>query len=337
MGPLPGCTQPRDPPGSWAAGLQPVRAALHSGLTTCPLPLSPCRAPATPSASPSSSTGATPTAAARASTAAISPRADRARPHRHDVRPALAGCRRAGHPRRGPGPRPLPRSRTRSASRGRTSSARSIDLASSAIMCTAGFPEPLAFSRRVRRHAAPPAAPTSTSSTTTSASARAARPRATAGRSSTRCTTRSPWTAISTSSRGGPWRRRRHYAAGTASCGCRCGSPPDCPVTHGVGDLQARHRRADGCRLDTLHIVPVGVDQEQFRPMPNVAGCPGPHVTTASADVPLKGLILPDRGAGQDPHGARRRAPGRDRQARPRERFPAPARTARSRPTRSSS
>jgi glycosyltransferase involved in cell wall biosynthesis len=40
----------------------------------------------------------------------------------------------------------------------------------------------------------------------------------------------------------------------------------------------------------TLHIVSVGVDQEQFRPLPHVARVPGRLMTTASADVPLKGL-----------------------------------------------
>lgn len=40
----------------------------------------------------------------------------------------------------------------------------------------------------------------------------------------------------------------------------------------------------------TLHIVPVGVDQQQFRPMPHVKRVPGRLMTTASADVPLKGL-----------------------------------------------
>jgi glycosyltransferase involved in cell wall biosynthesis len=40
----------------------------------------------------------------------------------------------------------------------------------------------------------------------------------------------------------------------------------------------------------TLHIVPVGVDQRQFRPMPHVKKVKGRLMTTASADVPLKGL-----------------------------------------------
>jgi glycosyltransferase involved in cell wall biosynthesis len=39
-----------------------------------------------------------------------------------------------------------------------------------------------------------------------------------------------------------------------------------------------------------LHIVPVGVDQQQFRPLPHIARVPGRLMTTASADVPLKGL-----------------------------------------------
>ncbi|MGQ0825244.1 MAG: glycosyltransferase family 4 protein [Actinomycetota bacterium] len=45
-----------------------------------------------------------------------------------------------------------------------------------------------------------------------------------------------------------------------------------------------------GVAADTLHIVPVGVDQQQFRPLPHVARVPGRLMTTASADVPLKGL-----------------------------------------------
>jgi glycosyltransferase involved in cell wall biosynthesis len=45
-----------------------------------------------------------------------------------------------------------------------------------------------------------------------------------------------------------------------------------------------------GVHPDTLHIVPVGVDQQQFRPIPHIARVPGRLMTTASADVPLKGL-----------------------------------------------
>jgi glycosyltransferase involved in cell wall biosynthesis len=45
-----------------------------------------------------------------------------------------------------------------------------------------------------------------------------------------------------------------------------------------------------GVAEDRLHVVPVGVDQQIFRPMPHVARVPGRLMTTASADVPMKGL-----------------------------------------------
>ncbi len=42
--------------------------------------------------------------------------------------------------------------------------------------------------------------------------------------------------------------------------------------------------------LDRLHVVPVGVDQELFKPQPHVQRVPGRLITTASADVTMKGL-----------------------------------------------
>jgi glycosyltransferase involved in cell wall biosynthesis len=39
-----------------------------------------------------------------------------------------------------------------------------------------------------------------------------------------------------------------------------------------------------------LHVVPVGADPEVFRPRPDVRRVPGRIMTTASADVPMKGL-----------------------------------------------
>jgi glycosyltransferase involved in cell wall biosynthesis len=45
-----------------------------------------------------------------------------------------------------------------------------------------------------------------------------------------------------------------------------------------------------GVDLDRLHVVPVGVDPEIFRPLPAVSRVPGRILTTASADVPMKGL-----------------------------------------------
>jgi glycosyltransferase involved in cell wall biosynthesis len=45
-----------------------------------------------------------------------------------------------------------------------------------------------------------------------------------------------------------------------------------------------------GVPLGNMDVVPVGVDHEVFRPIPDVAKVPGRLMTTASADVPLKGL-----------------------------------------------
>ena len=46
-----------------------------------------------------------------------------------------------------------------------------------------------------------------------------------------------------------------------------------------------------GVDAQRVHIVPVGVDLSVFRPLPTVARVPGRILTTASADVPLKGLV----------------------------------------------
>lgn len=42
--------------------------------------------------------------------------------------------------------------------------------------------------------------------------------------------------------------------------------------------------------LQNMAIVPVGVDQEQFKPLPHIPRVPGRLITTASADVAMKGL-----------------------------------------------
>ncbi len=41
---------------------------------------------------------------------------------------------------------------------------------------------------------------------------------------------------------------------------------------------------------ERMHVVPVGVDPEQFKPLPSVGRRPGHLITTASADVAMKGL-----------------------------------------------
>ena len=44
--------------------------------------------------------------------------------------------------------------------------------------------------------------------------------------------------------------------------------------------------------LDRIHVVPVGVDAERFRPLPSVERVRGRLITTASADVAMKGLAF---------------------------------------------
>ena len=58
-----------------------------------------------------------------------------------------------------------------------------------------------------------------------------------------------------------------------------------------VSENSIRDIHADmGVAYDRMRLVPVGVDPELFRPRPEVARVPGRLITTASADVALKGL-----------------------------------------------
>ena len=50
------------------------------------------------------------------------------------------------------------------------------------------------------------------------------------------------------------------------------------------------HTRTSGCPREHMRLVPVGVDPELFKPLDQVARVPGRLITTASADVALKGL-----------------------------------------------
>jgi glycosyltransferase involved in cell wall biosynthesis len=46
-----------------------------------------------------------------------------------------------------------------------------------------------------------------------------------------------------------------------------------------------------GVRPDQLEVVPIGVDHSHFRPRPEISRVPGRIMSTASADVPFKGLL----------------------------------------------
>ncbi|MEV6502442.1 glycosyltransferase family 4 protein [Streptomyces prunicolor] len=47
-----------------------------------------------------------------------------------------------------------------------------------------------------------------------------------------------------------------------------------------------------GVRDDRIHVVHIGADTDQFSPNPAIPQVPGRIVTTSSADVPLKGLVF---------------------------------------------
>ena len=58
----------------------------------------------------------------------------------------------------------------------------------------------------------------------------------------------------------------------------------------------SQNSRADsseqmGIDANRIAVVPVGVDHLRFRPLPHIERVPGRLMTTASADVPLKGLV----------------------------------------------
>src|SRR4051812_18773122 len=46
-----------------------------------------------------------------------------------------------------------------------------------------------------------------------------------------------------------------------------------------------------GVPAEALHVVPIGVDQNHFRPLPDIERIPGRIMTTTSSDMPLKGLV----------------------------------------------
>src|SRR5205814_9409532 len=54
----------------------------------------------------------------------------------------------------------------------------------------------------------------------------------------------------------------------------------------------SRHDIVDqmGVPAEALHVVPVGVDHTHFQPLPEISRVPGRLMTTTSSDMPLKGL-----------------------------------------------
>ena len=131
------------------------------------------------------------------------------------------------------------------------------------------------------------------SSTTTSASGGACSASwPTGGRCSAPATIPSPSTAPSTWPTPEGWRRRLTLRRWYGFLGMQIDVARRYPRIVTVSASSKRDIVEQmGIEADRLAVVPIGADQDRFRPRPEVARVPGRIMTTASADVPLKGLV----------------------------------------------
>jgi glycosyltransferase involved in cell wall biosynthesis len=169
----------------------------------------------------------------------------------------------------------------------------SVDVREFAIMCGAGFPEPYTFSLRARRLLA-------------------GRRRDFDLVHDNQCLgwglvtmmDRDAWPVLATlhhpitvdrdldlAHAPGPWRRltlRRWYGFLDMQMAVARRIPRLLTVSE-----SSRHDIVEQMRVaaDRLHVVPVGVDPDVFRPAPAPRRVRGRIMTTASADVPMKGLV----------------------------------------------
>ena len=167
-----------------------------------------------------------------------------------------------------------------------------VDVAEFAIMCSAGFPEPLTFSLRAwralraRRGDFDVVHDNQCLGYGILAIARAGFPVV--------ATVHHPITVDRALELAGAesWRRRvsLHRWYGFLSMQKRVLRRLPRLIT--VSESSARDLcRQMGARPAQLAVVPVGVDAAHFRPLPHLRRVPGRIMTTASADVPLKGLL----------------------------------------------
>ncbi|HWW54727.1 MAG TPA: glycosyltransferase family 4 protein, partial [Acidimicrobiales bacterium] len=167
-----------------------------------------------------------------------------------------------------------------------------IDVAEFAIMCTAGFPEPLTFSWRARKVLA------------------GQRDRFDLIHDN-QCLgngllglLEDGWPLLTTLHHpitvdrdleladAATRRRRMTLRRWYGFLGMQCRVASQLPRVVTVSQSSKRDISAQmGVPLDRMDVVHVGVDHNRFRPMPDVERVPGRLMTTASADVPLKGLV----------------------------------------------
>jgi len=167
-----------------------------------------------------------------------------------------------------------------------------IDVLEFAMMCCAGFPEPLTFSLRVRQ-------------------ALAARRAEFDLVHDNQCfghgilgLMRDGWPLVATLhhpitvdraldlSHAATWQRRLSLRRWYGFLGMQMRVARHLPRIVTVSESSKRDIVAQmGVAESQLAVVPVGVDHTRFRPLPAHARRPGRIMTTASADVPLKGLV----------------------------------------------
>lgn len=88
------------------------------------------------------------------------------------------------------------------------------------------------------------------------------------------------------------WRRRLTLRRWYGFVGMQMKVAAQLPRIITVSESSKRDIAAQmGVPIDHMSVVAVGVDHLRFRPLPHVGRVPGRIMTTASADVPLKGLV----------------------------------------------
>lgn len=88
------------------------------------------------------------------------------------------------------------------------------------------------------------------------------------------------------------WRRRLTLRRWYGFVGMQMKVAAQLPRIVTVSESSKRDIAAQmGVPIDRMSVVAVGVDHLRFKPLPHVARIPGRIMTTASADVPLKGLV----------------------------------------------
>jgi glycosyltransferase involved in cell wall biosynthesis len=166
------------------------------------------------------------------------------------------------------------------------------DVLEFALMCTAGFPEPLTFSLRARRLLA-----------TRTADFDVVHDNQSLGRGIAGMM-KDGWPVLATIhhpitvdrelelAHAEGWQRRLSLRRWYGFIGMQARVARQIPRVVTVSE-SSRRDIADqlGVSPGKIAVVPVGVDSSVFRPMPAVKKVPGRIMTTASSDVPMKGLL----------------------------------------------